>query len=152
MGNSPVEKDKLIRFANGFERSFLNCFRMIVGILPVPTALWTLRVLISASTLSGHIGERKKYFSDCLFKYESKVLVVFGIFLTSFPTIELKNLLKWLEITLSSVIVSYPYLNLCFVLIFSLWRSQLTLYLLKFLLNLFCYPERMTYNNPLYIL
>ena len=79
---------------------------MIVGILPVPTALRTLSVLISASTLSGGIGERKKCFSDCLFKYESKVLVVFGIFLTSFPAIELKNLLKWLEITLSSVIVS----------------------------------------------
>ena len=53
---------------------------MIVGILPVPTALWTFRVLISASTFSGVIGERKKDFSDCLYKYESKVLVVFGIF------------------------------------------------------------------------
>ena len=31
---------------------------------------------------------------------------MFGIFLTSFPAIELKNLLKGLEITLSSVIVS----------------------------------------------
>ena len=59
---------------------------MIVGILPGPTALWTFRVLISASTSSGDIGgERTKDFSDCLFKYESKVLVVFGIFLTSFP-------------------------------------------------------------------
>ena len=89
MGNSPVEKDKLIRFANGFKRSFLNCFRMIVGILPGPTAWWTLRVLISASTSSAYIGERKKQFSDCLFKYESKILVVFGIFLTLFPAIEL---------------------------------------------------------------
>ena len=53
---------------------------MIVGILPGPTALWTFRLLISASTLSGDIGERKKDFLDCLFKYESKVLVVFGIF------------------------------------------------------------------------
>ena len=60
---------------------------MIVGILPGPTALWTFRVLISASTSSGDIigGERTKDFSDCLFTYESKVLVVFGIFLTSFP-------------------------------------------------------------------
>ena len=80
LGNSPVEKDKLIRFANGFERSFLNCFRMIVGILPGPTALWTLRVLIGASISSGNIGKRKNDFSDCLFKYKSKVLVVFGIF------------------------------------------------------------------------
>ena len=79
-GNSPVVKDRLIRFVNGFERSFLNCFKMIVGILPVPTALWTFRVLISASTFSGVIGERKKDFSDCFCKYESKVLVVFGIF------------------------------------------------------------------------
>ena len=69
---------------------------MIVGIL----------VLISDSTSSGDRGERKKDFSDCLLKYESKVLVVLGTFLTSFPAIELKNLLKWLEITLSSVIVS----------------------------------------------
>ena len=106
LGNSPIEKDKLIRFANGFERSFINCFRMIVGILPGPSALWTLRVRISASTSSGDIGQKKKDFSDCLFKYESEVLVVFGIFLTSFPAMELKNLLKWLEITLSSVIVS----------------------------------------------
>ena len=52
---------------------------MIVGILPGPTALWTFRVLISVSTLSGDIGGRKKDFLDCLFKYESKVLVVFGI-------------------------------------------------------------------------
>ena len=65
-----------------------------------------MRVLISASTSPGDIGGRKKDFSDCLFKYESKVLVAFGIFLTSFPALELKNLLKWLEITLSSVIVS----------------------------------------------
>ena len=64
LGNSPVEKDKSIRFANGFERSFLNCFRMIVETLRGPTALWTLRVLISASTSSVYIGERKKDFSD----------------------------------------------------------------------------------------
>ena len=91
---------------------------MILETLRGPTALGTLRVLISASTSSVYIGERKKDFSDFLFKYESKVLVVFGIFLTSFPTIELKNLLKWLEITLSSVTVSYPYLNLCFCIDF----------------------------------
>ena len=77
LGNSPVEKDKLVRFVNCLKRSFLNCFRMIVGILPCPTALLILRVLISASTSSGDISERKKDFSDCLFKYESKVLVVF---------------------------------------------------------------------------
>ena len=82
-GNSPVEKVKLIRFANGFERSFFNYFWMIVGIilpgpfkcfwiivgiiLPGPTTLWALKVLISASTSSGDIiGERKKDFSDCL--------------------------------------------------------------------------------------
>ena len=87
---------------------------MIVGILPVPTALRTLSVLISASTLSGGIGERKKCFSDCLFNYESKVLVVFGIFLVNSPATELKNLLKWLEITLSSVIVSLSTFKLMF--------------------------------------
>ena len=91
MGNSPAEKDKLVRFAKDFERSFLNCFRMILGILPGPTTLRTVRVLISASKSSGDIGERKEDFSDCLFKYESKVLIVFGFFLTSFPAIELKS-------------------------------------------------------------
>ena len=40
LGNSPVEEDKLIRFANGFERRFLSCFRMIAGILPGPTAFY----------------------------------------------------------------------------------------------------------------
>ena len=100
MGNSLVEKDKLIGFVNGFKRSFLNCFKKIVGILPSPTALWTFRVLLIASTSSGDIGGMKKDFSACLFKYESKVLVVFSIYLLSFPAIELKNFLKWLEITL----------------------------------------------------
>ena len=136
---------------NGFERSFLNCFKMIVGILPGPIALWTFRVLISASTSSGDIGcERMKDFSDCLFKYESKVLVVFGIFLTSFPAIELKNLLKWLEITYHHLWFHYLLLNLCLVLIFCLWHSHLTLPILFF--NFFWYPERITDNIPLYIL
>ena len=52
--------------------------------------------------------------------------------MTSFPATKQKNLLKWLEITLSSVIVllfKYLYLNLCFALIFCLRCSQLTLYL-----------------------
>ena len=64
LGNSPVKKDKLIRFVSGFKRSFL----MIVGILSGLMALWTVRVLISALTSSGDIGERKKDVSDCLFE------------------------------------------------------------------------------------
>ena len=48
LGNNPVEKDRSITFVNGFERSFLNCFKMIIRILPGPTVLWTFRVLISA--------------------------------------------------------------------------------------------------------
>ena len=67
LGNSPVEKDKLIRFANGFKRSFLNCLGLILGILPGSTALWTSRVLISGSTSSGDLGKWEKDFSDCLF-------------------------------------------------------------------------------------
>ena len=39
LGNSPVEKDRLIKFVNGFKRNFLNCFKMIIAILPGPTVL-----------------------------------------------------------------------------------------------------------------
>ena len=120
LGNSAIEKDKLIIFVNGFKGNFLNCFKMSVGKLPGPTTLCTFKVLTNASTSLGDIGERKKDFSACLFEYESKVLVVFGVSLTCFPAIELQNLLKWLEVTLLSIIVYYLYLNLCFVLIFCL--------------------------------
>ena len=37
LGNSPVEIDKLIRSVNCYEKSFLNCFKAIVGILPGST-------------------------------------------------------------------------------------------------------------------
>ena len=53
-----------------------------------------------------------------MLKYESKVLVLLGIFLTRFSATELKNLLKWLEITLSSIIVLLSIFKLMFCIEF----------------------------------
>ena len=69
-------------------------------------------VPISASSSSGDIGEGNTDFSSSLFKDESKVLVVLGIFLIRFLATEVKNL--------SSVMVSLSLfkLMLCIELLF----------------------------------
>ena len=107
----------IIRSVNGFERSFVNCLKMVVGILPGPTALCTFRTLISVSTSSGNIGERKKNPSDCLGMSQRFWFLLVG-FLTSFPTTELKNLLKRLKFTLSSAIVLLSIFELMFCINF----------------------------------
>ena len=95
--------------------SFSNYFKkMIVGIiLPGQTDSQTFRVLISAWRSSGDIGELRKDFSYCFFKYKCKVLVVFGIFfdkLSSYRTEEfIKVVRNYFIISLMIYIQTYVF-------------------------------------------
>ena len=55
-------KDIFIISLKGFENSFLNSFKILVGILFEPLALFVFIELISSSTSSGTVGERKIVF------------------------------------------------------------------------------------------
>ena len=58
-GNTPWLKDRFIISLKGFENSFLNNFKILVGILFGPLALFVFIELIRSSMSSGRVGERK---------------------------------------------------------------------------------------------
>ena len=58
-GNMPWLKDRFIISLKGFENSFLNNFKILVGILFGPLALFVFIELIRSSISSGRVGERK---------------------------------------------------------------------------------------------
>ena len=69
-GNTPLLKDIFIIF-KGFENSFLNSFKIFVGILLGPLALFVFSELVSSSMSSGIVGERKiVFFQDQDMKHE----------------------------------------------------------------------------------
>ena len=55
-GNMPWLKDKFIISIKGFENSFLNNFKIFVGILLGPFALFVFNELIRSSVSSGRVG------------------------------------------------------------------------------------------------
>ena len=61
-GNTPLLKDIFIISFKGFENSFLNSFKILVGILFGPLALFVFSELVSSSMSSGIVGERKIVF------------------------------------------------------------------------------------------
>ena len=58
-GNRPWLKDRFIISLKGFENSFLNNLKILVGILFGPLALFVLIDFIRPSMSSGRVGERK---------------------------------------------------------------------------------------------
>ena len=58
-GNTPWLKDRFIISLKGFENSFLNNFKILVGILFGPLALFVFIDFIRPSMSSGRVGERK---------------------------------------------------------------------------------------------
>ena len=58
-GNMPWLKDRFIISLKGFENSFLNNFKILVGILFGPLALFAFIELFRSSISSGRVGERK---------------------------------------------------------------------------------------------
>ena len=58
-GNMPWLKDRFIMSLKGFENFFLNNFKILVGILFGPHALFVFIEVINSSMSSGRIGERK---------------------------------------------------------------------------------------------
>ena len=61
-GNAPRLKDILIISLKGFENFLLNSFKILVGLLFGPFALFIFIELIRSSTSSGTAGERKIVF------------------------------------------------------------------------------------------
>ena len=61
-GNTPLLKDIFIISFKGFKNSFLNSFKILVGILFGPLALFVFSELVSSSMSSGIVGERKIMF------------------------------------------------------------------------------------------
>ena len=58
-GNTPWLKDRFIISLKGFENSFLNNFKILVGILFGPLALFVFIDFMRSSMSSGRAGERK---------------------------------------------------------------------------------------------
>ena len=52
-------KTDLLYYLKGFENNFLNNFKILVGILSGPLALFVFIELIRSSISSGRVGERK---------------------------------------------------------------------------------------------
>ena len=57
--NMSCLKDRFIISLKGFENSFLNNFKILVGILLGPLALFVYIELVRLSMSSGRVGERK---------------------------------------------------------------------------------------------
>ena len=64
-----------------------------------------LKVFNLFRTSSGVVGDKKNVFALPFVKKESKVFLAFGTFLSNFPAIDVKNLLKWLAMIWSISIV-----------------------------------------------
>ena len=96
-------KDIFIISLKGFENSFFNSFKILVGILFGPLALFVFIELIRSSMFSGTVGERK-----IVFVFRAKILKMsffaLTIFLFIFSVILVKKLLKQIEICLVLVI------------------------------------------------
>ena len=58
-GNTPWLKDRFIISLKGFENSFLNNFKILVGMLFGPLVLFVFIELIRSSVSSGRVGKRK---------------------------------------------------------------------------------------------
>ena len=58
-GNMPWLKDRFIVSTKDFENSFSNDFKILVGILFAPLALFVFIELIRSSISSGRVGEKK---------------------------------------------------------------------------------------------
>ena len=82
-------KNIFIISLKGFENSFLNSFKILVGILFGPLAWFVFIEPIRSSPSSGTVGERK-----IMFLVKNTVILV-------------KKLLKWLEICLAWLLIDY---------------------------------------------
>ena len=94
LGNIPVLNDKFVRVDNGTEISLFISFSIFTGMLLGPFALFKLKVFNSFRTSLGVVGDKKNVFALLFVEKESKVFLVFGIFLSNLPAIDVKRLLK----------------------------------------------------------
>ena len=83
-GNPPWLKDIFIMSLKGFENSFLNSFKILVGILFEPLALFVFVELIRSSMSSGTVGERKIVFLFSGPRYERWVFFALTMFVYFF--------------------------------------------------------------------
>ena len=79
-GNMPCLKDRFIISLKGLENSFLNNFKILVGILFGPLALFVFIEFIRSSMSCGRVGERKIVLS---FSW-ARISVFFFFYLTIF--------------------------------------------------------------------
>ena len=105
-GKFPSKNDKLIVKQSGTESSLLRFLRITGGMLFRPAASFTLRDFITFSISSGLAGCLNKDFSFG-FLGNIDMLSLFGKFASLiYQLLDVKNLLKWLVMALSSVVIT----------------------------------------------
>ena len=93
-GNTPVLNDKFIRVHNGSAISLFRSFSIVIGKLLGPTALFRLKFFNILVTSPGVVEDKNNVFVLLLVKKELKAFLAFAIFLSIFPAIDVKKLLK----------------------------------------------------------
>ena len=94
LGNIPVLNDKFVRVDKGTEISLFISFSILTGMLLGPFALFNLKVFNLFRTSSGVVGDKNNVFALLFVKKESEAFLVFGIFFSNLPAIDVKRLLK----------------------------------------------------------
>ena len=79
---------------NGSDIYFFISLSTVTGMLLGPIALFRLKVFMRSSISSAMVGYIKNVFVFFFVKKELKVFLALGIFLRSFPAIDVKKLLK----------------------------------------------------------
>ena len=92
--NTPVLNDKFSSVHNGSVISLFRPFSVLIGKLLDPTALFRLKVFNIPGTWPGVVGDKNNVFVLLFVKKELEVTLAFGIFLSIFPAIGVKKLLK----------------------------------------------------------
>ena len=93
-GNTPVLNDQFIRVRNGSAISLFSSFSILIGKLLGPTALFRLKFFNILVTSPGVVEDKNHVFVLLLVKKELNVFLAFAIFLSIFPAIDVKKLLK----------------------------------------------------------
>ena len=82
---------RLLEKINGTDILLFVFFSIFKVMLLGPFALFRLKVFNSFRTSPGVVGDKKNVFLLLFIKKESKVFLVFGIFLSNFPAIDVKK-------------------------------------------------------------
>ena len=138
-GNTPWLKDIFIISLKGFENSFLNGFKILVGKLFGPLALIVFIKRIRSSTSSGTVKKEKLCFCFQGQDMKDEFFLLWQCFFF-FSAILVKKLLTWLEIYLALVInwlsvrrleINSSDLFLIFIIPFMVFHTSFRLFLLS---------------------